>query len=104
VRATRSWENSKELSEIYYLISRNKKQIREQAKYYTLKQNENIVIQVDNLVEILSKMFPNIKLENNKWKLIVNIADKDKNSFVDLELLFSMVSNSTKNFISHPRV
>lgn len=69
-----------------------------------MKQNENIVIQVDNLVDILSKMFSSVKLENNKWKLIVNIADKDKNSFVDLELLFSMVSNSTKSFISHPRV
>jgi len=100
----RSWENSKEISEIYYLISRNKKQIKEQAKFCTIKQGPNTYIHVDNLIDILSKMFSNLKLEPNRWKLIVNIADKEKNSLIDLDLLFNLVVNSTKLTTSHPRI
>lgn len=104
LRATRSWENSKEISEIYYLISRNKKQIKEQAKEYLTKQGTNSLIHVESLVDILSKMFTSVKLDYNKWKLIVNIADKDKNSIIDLDLLFSLIVNSSKLTTSHPKI
>lgn len=104
LRATRSWENSKEISEIYYLISRNKKQIKDQAKDYLTKQGQSSVIHSDILVDILSRMFSSMKFDYNKWKLIVNIADKDKNSMVDLDLLFNLVINSTKLTTSHPRI
>jgi len=100
----RSWENSKEISEIYYLIARNKKQIKEQAKQFWVKQGQNAFIHVDYLVEILSKMFSNLKLEPNRWKLIVNIADKEKNSLIDIDLLFNLVVNSTKLTTSHPKI
>lgn len=104
LKATRSWENSKDISEIYYLISRNKKQIKEQAKEFLIKQGQNLVIQVDNLVDILSRMFPSLKLDTHKWKLIVNMADKEKNSMIDFEFLFNLVVNSTKLTTSHPRI
>ncbi len=103
LKATRSWENSKEISDIYYLISRNKKQIKEQAKEYSSKQGQSSVIPAEILVDILSRMFTTLKLDYNNWKLIVNIADKDKNSMIDLDLLFNLVVQSTKFNTSHPR-
>lgn len=104
LKATRSWENSKEISEIYYQLTRNKKQIKEQAKEYSVKQGQNLVIHVESLVDILASMFPGLKLDFNKWKLIVNIADKEKNFMIDLDLLFNLVGNSTKLTTSHPRI
>ena len=85
-------------------MSRNKKQIKEQAKDYLIKQGPNSIISVENLIDILSRMFSSIKLDYNKWKLIVNIADKDKNSMIDLELLFSLVVKSTMITTSHPKI
>lgn len=104
VKATRSYENSREISDIYYLLSRNKRQIREESKKYFIKQGGNLVIHCDNLVEILSKMFPNTKLDTNKWKLIVNIGDKDKNSLIDVEYLFNQIGTSNRMTVSHPKI
>ena len=85
VKATRSYENSREISDIYYLLTRNKRQIKEESKKYFIKQGGNLVVHCDNFVDILAKMFPNSKLDNNKWKLVVNIADKEKNSLIDVD-------------------
>ena len=100
----RSWENSKEVTELYYILSRNKKQIRDQAKNYIIKQGSNSFIYADNLVDILSKMFTNFILDAKKWKFIVSIGDKEKNSLIDLDFLFSQLVNSNKLTTSHPKI
>lgn len=103
VKATRSYENSREISDIYYLLTRNKRQIKEESKKYFIKQSGVLYIHCDNLIEILSKMFPNAKLDGNKWKLIVNIGDKDKNSLIDVEYFFNQIGNSYRIAASHPK-
>ena len=49
-------------------------------------------------------MFPASKLDNNKWKLIVIIGDKDKNSLIDVDYLFNQIGNSNRLTVSHPRI
>ena len=88
LKVMRSWENSKEISELYYLLSRNKKQIKELSKKYFIKQGLTNVIHVENLVDILMKTFPDLKLNINRWKLVVNIADRERNSLIDVDLFF----------------
>ena len=100
----RSWENSKEISELYYLLSRNKKQIKELSKKYFIKQGLTNVIHVENLVDILMKTFPDLKLNINRWKLVVNIADRERNSLIDVDLFFNLICNSSKLTSSHPKV
>ncbi len=104
IKATRSFENSKEVSDIYYLLTRNKKQIKEESKKYFIKQAQTLVIHSDNLVDILSKMFPNLKLDNNKWKLIVIIGDRDKNSLIDFDFFFNLIGNSNNRNVLHPKI
>ena len=104
VKATRSYENSRELSDIYHLLTRNKRQIKEESKKYFVKQGGNSVIHSDNLIEILSKMFPAAKLDINRWKMVVNIADRDKNSLIDVEYLFTQLGESYKFAASHPKI
>ena len=104
VKATRSYENSRELSDIYYLLTRNKRQIKEESKRHFIKQGGNLVVHCDNLIEILAKMFPASKLDSNKWKMVVNIADKDKNSLIDVDYLFNQIGSSYKFAASHPKI
>jgi hypothetical protein len=104
VKATRSFENSKEISDVYYILARNKKRIKEESKKYFIKQGLNLVIHCDNLVDILSKMFPNLKLDNNKWKLIVIIGDRDKNSLIDINFFFNLIGNSSMKNVLHSKI
>lgn len=100
----RSWENSREISEIYYLISRNKRQIKDQAKIFYIKQSGNNYIYIDKLINILNRLFSYLKLDYGRWKLIVNIADKDKNGLIDIDLLFNLVVSSSNLNTSHPKL
>jgi len=96
IKAMRSYENSREISDIYYLMSRNKRQIKEESKKYFIRQGGNLVIQSDNFVEVLAQMFPSVKLDVNRWKMIVNIGDKDRNSLIDVDYLFNQIGNSNR--------
>lgn len=101
VKSIRSFENSKEISDIYYIISRNKRQIKEECKKYFIRQGGNVVIESDILVNVLTKMFPG-KLDGFKWKLIISVGDKNRNNLIDIEYLFNQLGFSNKLNISHP--
>ena len=104
MKTLREWENSRDISEIYKSITKNKKVIREKAKDMLIKQASGIVINAQNLINILKDVLPIISLNNTQWKMIVNIADKDKSSMIDFELFLNLVFKSTKQFISHPKI
>ncbi len=104
LKATRSFENSKEISEIYNLLTRNKRQIKEEIKRYFIVQAENILIHCDNFIEVLIKMFPKSIFDKNKWKFILSVGDKDKNSLIDVDYFFNQIGNSNRLTISHPKI
>ena len=104
LKAMRSFENSREISDIYYLMTRNKRQIKEESKKYFINQGGYLVIHSEQFVEVLAKMFPSAKLDINRWKLIVNIGDKDKNSLIDVDFLFNQIGNSNRFTVSHPKI
>ena len=99
----RSFENSKEIIEIYYLIARNKRQIKEECKKYFIKQGCNMVIRTENLVDVLDEMFP-MKLNQNKWKIIVSIGDKHRNHYIDVDYFFYQINLSNRLNISQPKI
>ena len=104
LKAMRSFENSREISDIYYLMTRNKRQIKEESKQYFIRQGGNLVIHSDNFVVVLAQMFPSVKLDVNRWKMIVNIGDKDRNSLIDVDFLFNQIGNSNRLTVSHPKI
>jgi len=103
VKSIRSYENSKEISEIYYLITRNKRQIKEECKPYFVRLGGNLIIRTESFVNVLAKMFPG-KLDFDKWKLIVMIGDKNRNASIDVEYFFNQIGNSNRLTVSHPKV
>ena len=63
-----------------------------------------MVILTNNLVKMLMNMFPTIKLDVNKWKIVVSMGDKNRNSYIDVEYLFNQIGNSDRLTVSHPKI
>jgi len=100
MKELREWENSKEASNIYTLINRNRKMIREQAKNYIINKN---IINTENLIAILQLTIPQLKMSKTQWKILVGIADKDRNGLIDFELFLNLANSSSKLIASHPK-
>lgn len=100
----REWENSKEQSNIYQAITKNKKIIKEKVKDMLLKQGKSLVIHSENLITILKEVLDRFKMSNTHWKLIVSIADREKNAMIDFGLFMNLIEASTKQATSHPKV
>ena len=106
-RILREWETSKDVSEIYKYIHKNKKMIKQKIKdsNYSLYSGSTRLIQPDNLVLILKGIIPNNNLSLTQWKMIVNVAKKDTlDGLIDLNEFFRLMEVTTKKMTSHPSI
>lgn len=62
------------------------------------------LIKSDNLIKILRDMFPQIKLSNTQWKMLVSLGDKSCKDEIKLDLFFEIMNNSAKHNISHMKI
>jgi hypothetical protein len=85
------------------MITKNKKILLDKAKPMLLKQGTYRFINADNLISLLKDILFGVKLSNTQWKIIVSMADRQKNSMIDMDLFISLVEQSTKQSTSHPR-
>ena len=97
----REWETSKEIIEIYKLIARNKKLIRDKVKLFTVGSNI-MLIHANNLIDILKNVLGKIRLSHTQWKMIVSLGDKDKSGLIDFEAFIKIIEATSKMEKSHP--
>lgn len=100
LKELREWENSKEVSNIYALINRNRKLIREKAKNYIINKN---IINSENLISVLEIVVTGVRMSKTQWKMLVAIADRERNGLIDFELFLNLANNSSKLVASHPK-
>jgi Ca2+-binding EF-hand superfamily protein len=65
-------------------------------KGHVYNRNGVQTITGENLVNIMKEMFFKLKLSNTQWKMLTNMADKEKSGHVDVELFFMMLGNNAK--------
>ena len=82
------------------MINRNRKIIRDEAKNLIINKN---IINSENLIAILETVLVGVKMSKTQWKILVAIADKDRNGLIDFELFLTLASNSSKLVMSHPK-
>ena len=103
MKILRNWETSKEISDIYKLIAKNKKVIKERAKIYSYGNGRNgLIIQSDNMVKILKDVLGNLKLSYTQWKMLVSCGDGDKSGMIDFDTFIKVAEASAKTENSHP--
>ena len=101
LRNLRRWETSDNVIGIYKAIARNRKLITEKVKNIAINKNTSL-IQQDNLIKILKEVFPQYRLSNTQWKMIVQIGDKDTSDFINYDVFIKLVEHCA-NRDSMPR-
>ena len=101
IQILREWETSQEIIEIYKLIARNKKLIRDRVKLYTVGSNI-IKIHANNLIDILKNVLGKVRLSQTQWKMIVSLGDKDKSGLIDFDAFIKIIEATSKMERSHP--
>ena len=87
---------------IYKLIGKNRKIIKERV-FAKIGNNSNMLIKVNQLVDILKNVLFNIKLSQTQWKMIASIGDMDKSGIIDFNIFMSIIENTNKIGLSHPK-
>ena len=101
IKILREWETSKEIIEIFKLIARNKKLIRDKVRLYTIRSN-SMLIHANNLIDILKSVLGKVRLSYTQWKMIVSLGDKDKSGFIDFDDFINVIEATSKMEKSHP--
>jgi Ca2+-binding EF-hand superfamily protein len=101
IKILREWETSKEIIEIYKLIARNKKLIRDKVRLFTVGSNV-MKIHATNLIDILKNVLGKIRLSQTQWKMIVSLGDKDKSGLIDFDAFIKIIEATSKMERSHP--
>ena len=101
IQILREWETSKEIIEIYKLIARNKKLIRDKVKLFTVSSNI-MKVHANNLIDILKNVLGKIRLIQTQWKMIVSLGDKDKSGIIDFDAFIKIIEATSKMERSHP--
>jgi len=55
------------------------------------------------LISILESVLAGVKMSKTQWKILVAIADKDRNGLIDFELFLNLANSSSKLVASHPK-
>ena len=101
MKILREWETSREIIEIYKLIARNKKLIRDKVKLFTVGSNV-MLVNANNLIDILKNVLGKLRLSQTQWKMIVSLGDKDKSGLIDFDAFIKIVEATSKMERSHP--
>ena len=97
----REWETSNEIIDIYKLIAKSKKIIRDKVRLFTMSSN-NMLIHSSNLINILKNVLGKVRLSQTQWKMIVSLGDKDKSGVIDFDDFMKVMEAASKMEKSHP--
>ena len=103
----REWETSGDIMNIYLIIYKNRKIIKDKIyqSNYLFNSGGESYVQADNLLNIIRELFPNTKLSQTQWKMIISIAqNENNNNLIDIEKFFRLLEITTKNLTSHPKI
>ena len=99
----RSWEMTNNILDVYKLIAKNNKIIKEKVKYNSVS-GDCCIIQTDNLIQILKDVLPMVFLTPTQWKMIVSLGEGYKVGLVDYNTFIKIIKLSSKISKSHMRI
>lgn len=102
-RILREWESSGDICDLYKMITKSKKLIKDKLRKFLLSDGGDVLVQADNLVTVIKEVLPQVKLSYTQWKMLVLIGKTDVEGLIDLNLFFKMVETTASNMRSHPK-
>ena len=95
----RQWENSDDIRRKYFLIYKNRKQIKNKLSdnNFIIRKNGREYVNSETLILVIQKMLPNCKLSRIQWKMITNIGKTvNVDNLVCISDFFRLIEISTK--------
>ena len=99
----RSWEMTNNVMDVYKLIAKNHKAIKEKVISNSISGN-CCIIHTDNLIKILKDVLPMVFISPTQWRMIASLGEGTKIGLVDYDLFIKIVKLSSKIAKSHIRI
>ena len=99
----RSWEMTNNILDVYKLIAKNNKIIKEKVRMNSIS-GDCAIIQTDNLIKILKDALPMVFLTPTQWRMIASLGEGSKIGLVDYNTFIKIIKLSSKISKSHIRV
>ena len=99
----RSWEMTNNVLDVYKLICKNSKIIKEKVKENSIS-GDCTIIQTDNMIQILKDVLPMVFLSPTQWRMIVSLGEGYKVGLVDYNTFIKVIKLSSKISKSHIRI
>ena len=96
----KKWETSNDIFEIYKLIAKNHKIIKEKVIEHSLNEDCTI-IHADNLINILKEVLPKVYLSHTQWRMIVSLGEEISFGLINYEVFIKIIRLSSKISKSH---
>ena len=99
----RCWEMTNNIFDVYKLISKNNKIIKERIKENSLS-NDYTLIKTDEFIQILKDILPRVFLSNTQWRMIASLGERKTIGIVDYNVFIKIIKMASKISKSHFRV
>ena len=99
----RNWEMTNNILDIYKLIAKNNKIIKEKVRLNSIS-GDSFIIHADNLIQILKDVLPVVFLTPTQWRMIVSLGEGNTIGLVDYITFMKIIKMSSKISKSHIRV
>lgn len=106
MNALREWESSKDITNIFEVLSKNRKTIRGACADFLVNDKNKSSININHLILVMNSVLSGcgVSLSRSQWKILAAFADKDKTGMIDFEEFMAIVNNSARTTTSHPKV
>ena len=99
----RNWEMTNNVLDVYKLICKNSKIIKQKVKESSIS-GDCTIIQTDNMIQILKDVLPMVFLTPTQWRMIVSLGEGYKIGLVDYNTFIKVIKLSSKISKSHMRI
>ena len=99
----KKWEMTNNIFEIYKLIARNNKIIKEKVKEHSIT-GECTIIHADNLIKVLKEVLPKVYLSHTQWRMIASLGEEVSLGLVNYDKFIKIVELSSKLTKSHMKI
>ena len=97
----RQWETSDYIIEIYKMIAKNRKLIKDKVKIFAVDP-VSMLIRESDMIYVLKDILGRIKLSQTQWKMIVSLGESNTSGIIDFNTFIKIVETTAKIGVKHP--
>ena len=102
-KSLKKWEMTNNIFEIYNIIAKNHKIIKEKVKEHSIT-GDCTFIHADNLIKVLKEVLPKVYLSHTQWRMIASLGEEVSLGLVNYELFIKIIKLSSRMSKSHMKI